>query len=63
MFPYVLQENKTDGTAQNTAGMGDDDDDDDDDEAEDMEAFEESGMLEEEDTVTFLYFYNTCTLL
>ncbi|XP_052830669.1 ubiquitin-like-conjugating enzyme ATG3, partial [Octopus bimaculoides] len=35
----------------NTSGV-DDDDDDDDEEAEDMEAFEQSGMLEEQDNAT-----------
>lgn len=37
-----------------TSAKDDDDDDDDDGEAMDMEAFEESGMLEEEDTATLV---------
>ena len=41
--------------AQTTAALGDDEDDDDDEPAEDMEAFEESGMLEEEDTVRYSF--------
>ena len=37
----------------------DDDDDDDDEEAMDMEAFEQSGMLDEEDNVHYCY-RNAC---
>ncbi|GAB1605464.1 ubiquitin-like-conjugating enzyme ATG3 [Argonauta hians] len=36
----------------NPSGADDDDDDDDEEEAEDMEAFEQSGMLEEQDNAT-----------
>ncbi|XP_059163057.1 ubiquitin-like-conjugating enzyme ATG3 [Physella acuta] len=40
---------KEKGASSNTITKKDDDDEDDDEEAEDMEAFEESGMLEEQD--------------
>lgn len=38
----------------------DDDDEDEDEDAMDMEAFEESGMLEEKDNVSTRYYHGNC---
>ena len=61
---YVSKDEKKEPSGSGSMGANDDDDDDDDEDTEamDMEAFEESGMLDEEDTVSKLISWQELNL-